>query len=118
MRESHVDATGAAYIAGQTCSLDFPLANPLQAAPGGNCDAFISKVEILARARAQSGGARLHRPEPQHDQPATDCDAHEWRRAQTIANYHDRGSITLGDFAETNTLRIQPYRQEHNARFP
>ena len=37
----------AAYVAGQTCSEDFPLANPLQAAPGGNCDAFVSKVEIL-----------------------------------------------------------------------
>jgi hypothetical protein len=42
-----VDATGAAYVAGQTCSLDFPLANPFQPAPGGNCDAFVSKVEIL-----------------------------------------------------------------------
>jgi hypothetical protein len=48
--------TGAAYIAGQTCSQDFPLANPLQAAPGGNCDAFISKVEILAGLEMNPGG--------------------------------------------------------------
>jgi hypothetical protein len=41
-----VDSSGSAYVAGQTCSLDFPLSNPLQAAPGGNCDAFISKVTI------------------------------------------------------------------------
>ncbi|MFZ0736802.1 MAG: SBBP repeat-containing protein, partial [Candidatus Acidiferrales bacterium] len=41
------DATGSAYLTGQTCSLDFPLSNPLQSNPGGNCDAFISKVSIL-----------------------------------------------------------------------
>jgi hypothetical protein len=39
-----VDTSGSAYVAGQTCSLDFPLASPLQAAAGGNCDAFVSKV--------------------------------------------------------------------------
>lgn len=42
-----VDSDGNAYVAGQTCSLDFPLANPVQAAAGGNCDAFISKISIL-----------------------------------------------------------------------
>ncbi len=44
-----VDVSGNAnaYVAGQTCSLDFPLANPEQATPGGNCDAFISKISIL-----------------------------------------------------------------------
>ena len=36
-----------AYLAGQTCSLDFPLANPLQPSPGGNCDAFISEISVL-----------------------------------------------------------------------
>jgi hypothetical protein len=41
------DKTGNAYVAGQTCSLDFPLANPEQDASGGNCDAFVSKVSIL-----------------------------------------------------------------------
>ncbi len=39
-----VDLNGDAYVAGQTCSLDFPLSNPEQPVPGGNCDAFISKV--------------------------------------------------------------------------
>jgi beta-propeller repeat-containing protein/centrosomal CEP192-like protein len=42
-----VDTSGSAYVAGQTCSLDFPLSNPLQDSSGGNCDAFISKVSIL-----------------------------------------------------------------------
>jgi len=36
-----------AYTAGQTCSFDFPLANPLQPSYGGNCDAFVSKVSFL-----------------------------------------------------------------------
>ena len=42
-----VDSSGSAYVAGQTCSSDFPQANPLPITPGGNCDAFISKVTIL-----------------------------------------------------------------------
>jgi Beta-propeller repeat/Protein of unknown function (DUF1573) len=42
-----VDSAGAAYVAGQTCSPDFPQSNPLPIAAGGNCDAFISKVSIL-----------------------------------------------------------------------
>jgi hypothetical protein len=42
-----IDTGGNAYVAGQTCSLDFPLANPEQNASGGNCDAFVSKVSIL-----------------------------------------------------------------------
>jgi hypothetical protein len=41
------DVPAGAYVAGQTCSLDFPLSNPEQATPGGNCDAFASKVGVL-----------------------------------------------------------------------
>jgi hypothetical protein len=47
-----VDTKGGAYVTGQTCSLDFPLSNPLQATPGGNCDAFVSKI-------VPSGGVEL-----------------------------------------------------------
>ncbi len=47
-----IDVNGGAYVTGETCSLDFPLANPLQATPGGNCDAFISKI-------VPSGGVEL-----------------------------------------------------------
>jgi hypothetical protein len=47
-----IDTTGSAYVAGQTCSLDFPLANPEQPTYGGNCDAFVSKI-------IQSGGVSL-----------------------------------------------------------
>ncbi len=36
-----------AYVAGQTCSQDFPLSNPAQSSSGGNCDAFVSKIGVL-----------------------------------------------------------------------
>lgn len=42
-----VDTSGNAYVTGQTCSEDFPLANPLQAVPGGNCDAYVAKISVL-----------------------------------------------------------------------
>jgi hypothetical protein len=41
-----VDVNGNAYVAGQTCSSDFPTARPLQPAQAGNCDAFVSKVLV------------------------------------------------------------------------
>ncbi len=47
-----VDISGDAFVTGQSCSLDFPLANPEQSAAGGNCDAFVSKI-------IQSGGVSL-----------------------------------------------------------
>ena len=31
-----IDTAGSAYVDGQTCSLDFPLSNPLQASAGGS----------------------------------------------------------------------------------
>ena len=37
----------SAYVAGQTCSTNFPVSNPEQVAPGGDCDAFVSKISIL-----------------------------------------------------------------------
>lgn len=50
------DAGGNAYVTGQTCSLDFPLANPEQLSPGANCDAFISKVSILNGIQVNPAG--------------------------------------------------------------
>lgn len=41
-----VDVNGNAYVGGQTCSVDFPTARPLQPTPGGNCDAFVAKVRV------------------------------------------------------------------------
>jgi len=97
-----VDQTGAAYIAGQTCSLDFPLANPLQAAPGGNCDAFVSKVEILAGIELNPAGLvfpaqSLGSTSQPQIVTLTNGDA-----AQTIANIMIVGDDSQ-DFSETNT---------------
>ncbi|MBI2926127.1 MAG: SBBP repeat-containing protein [Verrucomicrobia bacterium] len=39
-----VDSTGSAYVTGQTTSTDFPTANPLQAAPAGAWEAFVTKL--------------------------------------------------------------------------
>src|SRR6266852_1790735 len=50
------DTGGNAYVAGQTCSLDFPLANPEQVTPGGNCDAFVSKVSTLNGIQVNPAG--------------------------------------------------------------
>ena len=42
--ELAIDAAGNAYVTGQTDSTDFPTLNPLQAVPGGNRDAFVTKL--------------------------------------------------------------------------
>ena len=39
-----VDASGNMYVAGGTLSVNFPLVAPLQAANGGNQDAFVAKI--------------------------------------------------------------------------
>ena len=40
-----VDRSGYAYVVGQTDSSNFPLQSPLQAAPGGQSDAFVAKID-------------------------------------------------------------------------
>ncbi len=39
-----VDATGAAYVTGQTASSDFPMASPFQKTRAGDSDAFVAKI--------------------------------------------------------------------------
>jgi hypothetical protein len=96
-----VDATGAAYVAGQTCSLDLPLANPVQAAPGGNCDAFVSKVEILHGLELNPAGLvftgqSLNTTSQPQVVMLTNGDV-----AQTIMSVAVAGT-NAADFAETN----------------
>ncbi|TMI08125.1 MAG: hypothetical protein E6H40_12740 [Betaproteobacteria bacterium] len=45
-----VDAAGSAYVTGSTSSIDFPTVNPLQAAYGGDGDAFVSKLDAAGSA--------------------------------------------------------------------
>jgi len=39
-----VDASGNAYVTGETWSTDFPIANPYQATSGGDWDVFVAKL--------------------------------------------------------------------------
>jgi hypothetical protein len=98
-----VDASGNAnaYIAGQTCSLDFPLANPEQATPGGNCDAFVSKVSILHGLQLNPAGLvfngqSLGTTSQQQVVTVTNGDAMETISLVTITGTNST------DFAETN----------------
>src|SRR5438046_915685 len=45
-----VDTAGNAYVTGSTRSIDFPTVNPLQAAYGGDGDAFVSKLDAAGSA--------------------------------------------------------------------
>ncbi len=57
-----VDSAGNAYVTGYTDSTNFPTANPLQATPGGNGDAFVSKINSSGTALSYStylGGGNL-----------------------------------------------------------
>ena len=49
-----VDASGAAYVAGNTNSSNFPTVGPLQAAKGNEPDAFVSKVDPAGAALVYS----------------------------------------------------------------
>jgi len=98
-----VDVNGGAYVTGQTCSLDFPLANPLQATPGGNCDAFVSK--IVASGGVELSPAGLIFPLQSVNTMSTAQTVTLTNGAATTLTIN---SISLGgtdaaDFAQTNT---------------
>jgi beta-propeller repeat-containing protein len=57
-----VDASGRAYVTGETDSTDFPTANALQAAFAGVADAFVAKLDATGSALVYStylGGANF-----------------------------------------------------------
>lgn len=57
-----IDATGAAYVAGYTCSLDFPTLYPVQPTLRGCYDAFVTKLKPAGAALAYStylGGTQV-----------------------------------------------------------
>lgn len=49
-----VDSTGAAYVTGETSSLNFPVVSPIQGANGGGIDAFITGLNPAGTAYAYS----------------------------------------------------------------
>ncbi len=102
-----VDTTGSAYVTGQTCSEDFPLANPLQAVPGGNCDAYVAKVTILTGLEVNPANLVF---------PAQSLKATSQTQTVTVTNGDNLQTLTgitlsganPGDFLESNTCPIAP----------
>jgi len=97
----------SAYAAGQTCSFDFPLANPLQPNYGGNCDAFVSKVSILEGIALHPSGLTF---------PTQSLGTPSQTQTVTLTNGDNSQTITSisltgpdpGDFAESNTCPVSP----------
>jgi len=91
-----------AYVTGQTCSVDFPLANPLQATPGGSCDAFVSEVSVLVGIALNPAG--LFFPTQNvgtKSQPLT-VTLTNGEAALTVSGINVTGA-NVSDFAESNT---------------
>jgi Abnormal spindle-like microcephaly-assoc'd, ASPM-SPD-2-Hydin/Beta-propeller repeat len=94
-----VDISGNAYVAGQTCSQDFPVADALQPAPGGNCDAFVSKISTLPGITLSPSGLSFPTENlGATSQPQTISVTNIGTSAVTIS-----GITISGEFAETNT---------------
>jgi len=91
----------SAYVAGQTCSFDFPLANALQPAYGGNCDAFISKVSILEGIALNPAGLVFPTQSLGTSSPPQTVTLTNGDNTQTITNISVTGA-DAGDFTETN----------------
>jgi len=93
-----VDIDGSAYVAGQTCSEDFPIANALQSAPNGNCDAFVTKVSTQPGIALTPAGLIF---------PTQNVGTTSQSQSITLSNADTAvtiSSITItGPFAETNT---------------
>ncbi len=57
-----VDASGSAYVTGQTCSRNFPTQDPIQPMMAGLCDGFVTKLNAAGSALDYStylGGSQL-----------------------------------------------------------
>ncbi len=93
-----VDTSGSAYLAGQTCSDDFPVANALQPAPAGSCDAFVTKVSTQPGIALNPAGLTF----PTQNTGTTS-------QPQTITLSNGDTAVTIssvtisGPFAQTNT---------------
>jgi uncharacterized glyoxalase superfamily protein PhnB len=97
-----VDSGGSAYVTGQTCSSDFPQANPLQANPGGNCDAYIAKVSILPGIAINPAGLSFAAQSINTTSPSQTVTIVNGDNAQTISSIVISGA-NAGDFVNTTT---------------
>ncbi|HEV3279964.1 MAG TPA: SBBP repeat-containing protein, partial [Terriglobia bacterium] len=95
-QEVQVDSSSNAYVAGYTFSTNFPTLNPIQAANGGNADAFITELDPTGAALAFStyyGG--------------TDQDRAFGLALDTSANIYICGNTLSSDFPTTANV-FQP----------
>ena len=97
-----VDTSGSAYVTGQTCSNDFPQANPLQSNPGGNCDAYISKITILPGIAINPAGLSFAAQSINTTSPSQTVTIVNGDNAQTISSIVISGA-NAADFADTTT---------------
>lgn len=100
-----IDTSGSAYVTGQTCSQDFPLANPLQAVPGGNCDAYIAKVSILEGFSLNPSGLVFPAQSLSTTSQIQTVTLTNGDNKQTILNVLVSGA-NASDFLETSTCPI------------
>jgi len=102
----------AAYVAGQTCSFDFPLANPLQPSYGGNCDAFVSKASFLEGIALNPAGLLFPTQSLGSTSEAETVTLTNGDSTLTINSITVTGSAS-SDFAETNNCpaTVQPGAQ-------
>ena len=97
-----VDTAGSAYVTGQTCSQDFPLANPLQSNPGGNCDAYVAKVTILAGLALNPAGLVFSAQSLNTTSQTQTVTLTNGDNSQNISGIAVSGT-NASEFAETNT---------------
>ncbi len=98
-----VDISGNAYVAGQTCSNDFPVADAFQSAPGGSCDAFVSKVSTLPGITISPSGLTFPTENlGATSQPQVITVTNIGTTSVTISSITISGTIS-GEFAQTNT---------------
>ena len=93
-----VDPSGNPYVAGQTCSTDFPTVAPLQPGTHGNCDAFVAKTATGPSISVSPGSLNF---------PAQPLGTTSSPQTVTVLSNGDSplsiSSIAItGDFAETD----------------
>ena len=110
-----VDASGNAYVTGNTSSINFPTVNPLQTSLRGFLDAFVSKIAPIPGPAVATFPASLSfTPTPASPQPINTTSPPQ---QVTLANKGD-GPLTItgitisgtngADFAQTNTCGTLP----------
>ncbi len=98
-----VDASGNAYVTGDTTSTDFPTASPFQAAFGGGRDAFVTKLHPAGNALIYStylGGS-----------------GNVFEAGRGIAADASRNAYVTGETFSTNFPTASPFQPANSGNF-